>query len=238
MAARCRNVNAIPSSTESIEGELWSQGFARLGNVLSTHDCEALRALYSDEFRFRSTIEMERYRFGRGSYRYFCYPLPQPVEELRQRFYELLSPVANVWMEALGLDQRFPSALSPFLHICHEQAQNRPTPLLLRYRAGDFNCLHQDIYGPLVFPFQVIVSLSDPESEFRGGELLLVEQRPRAQSIGHAVRLEKGEAVAITTRYRPIQGRRSFYRANFRHGVSRVHSGERFALGLIFHDAA
>jgi hypothetical protein len=220
-----------------ISGQLWSNGFAKLGSVLVPSACDALRKMYSDDSRFRSTIDMQRYRFGRGEYRYFAYPLPDEVSRLRTHFYSVLAPVAAAWMEALQTPFDYPPDLPRFLKHCHAAGQRRPTPLLLRYQEGDFNCLHQDIYGAIVFPFQVIVALSDPENDFVGGELLLVEQRPRAQSIGHAMRLGKGEAVAITTRYRPIKGTRGFYRSNFRHGVSALTRGERYTLGLIFHDA-
>jgi len=181
---------------------------------------------------------MARFRFGKGEYQYFAYPLPAVVTDLREALYAPLSSIANEWMKALGLAGDFPAELSAFLKKCHARGQKRPTPLVLRYRAGDYNCLHQDVYGEVVFPFQVIVCLSRPEEEFTGGELLLVEQRPRAQSVGHVVRLGQGEAVVITARYRPAKGARGFYRTNFRHGVSEILSGERYTLGVIFHDAA
>jgi len=181
---------------------------------------------------------MERYRFGRGEYQYFAYPLPALVAELRSALYPFLVETANEWMEALSLAGNFPADLDHLLKHCHAEGQKKPTPLLLRYRCGDYNCLHQDVYGEIVFPFQVIICLSRPGVEFTGGELLLVEQRPRAQSAGHVIHLEQGEAVVITTRHRPVRGLRGFYRANFRHGVSPLLSGERYTLGVIFHDAA
>lgn len=237
-------VPAVPSphqtnvfGSDTIESQLWTSGFARLGSILSTKDCNGLRDLYPEDGRFRSTIEMERYRFGRGQYRYFSYPLPPVVARLRRDIYRALAPNAQRWMEALGMALDYPPDLPGFLALCHAKSQVRPTPLLLRYREGDFNCLHQDVYGPVVFPFQLIVSLSDPGEEFSGGELLLVEQRPRAQSIGHALSLAKGDGVVITTRYRPVRGARGFHRTNFRHGVSAVSRGERYTLGVIFHDA-
>jgi hypothetical protein len=229
---------SILSGAEQIESQLWSSGFARLGGVLSSSACNELRSLYRDDSRFRSTIDMERYRFGKGQYRYFAYPLPRVVSDLRREFYRALAPVARRWMDALDMPFNYPPDLRGFLALCHAKSQVRPTPLLLHYREGDFNCLHQDVYGPVVFPFQVIVSLSEPGSEFSGGELLLVEQRPRAQSIGHAQSLVKGEALVVTTRFRPVRGARGFYRTNFRHGVSAVTRGERHTLGVIFHDAA
>ena len=180
---------------------------------------------------------MARYRFGRGEYQYFAYPLPPDVERLRVALYRDLAPTAREWMHDLGLDAEYPDDLAGFLRLCHAGGQNRPTPLVLRYRAGDYNALHQDLYGDVVFPFQVICCLSAPEREFTGGELLLVEQQPRAQSVGRAIRLAQGEAVVITTRYRPARGTRGIYRTNYRHGVSPVETGERFTLGIIFHDA-
>lgn len=223
---------------ESAVESLWSRGYGRLGTVLDRHACEELRELYGNAEAFRSRIDMARYRFGSGEYQYFAYPLPAVVGELRVELYRDLAGVAREWMGALSLEADFPVELTEFLEQCHARGQARPTPLMLRYRAGDFNCLHQDLYGDVVFPFQVVVGLSRPEEEFTGGELLLVEQRPRAQSVGHAIRLEQGEAVVITTRYRPVKGARGYYRSNFRHGVSPVLTGERYTLGIIFHDAA
>jgi hypothetical protein len=213
------------------------RGFARLGTLLSRAECESIRSLYDRPEVFRSRIDMARYRFGRGEYQYFSYPLPPRVQDLRLSLYAQLAPVAVDWMSALNLPAEYPAELPSFLEQCHAAGQTRPTPLLLRYCQGDFNCLHQDLYGEVVFPFQVVTCLSRPDAEFTGGELLLVEQQPRAQSIGHAIRMEQGEAVAITTRYRPVRGSRGYYRTNFRHGVSEVMSGERFTLGIIFHDA-
>jgi hypothetical protein len=221
-----------------VRENIWAAGFARLGSVLDENECGELRSLYARTELFRSRIEMERFRFGKGEYQYFAYPLPAIVAELREALYAPLAPVANEWMQALGLNGEFPSELEDFLKKCHARGQKRPTPLVLRYRAGDYNCLHQDVYGEVVFPFQVIIALSRPGEEFTGGELLLVEQRPRAQSAGHVVRLGQGEAVVITTRYRPAKGACGFYRTNFRHGVSEILSGERYTLGVIFHDAA
>lgn len=221
-----------------VQEVLWAQGFARLGKLFAPQECEQLRSLYSRTELFRSRVDMARFRFGRGEYQYFAYPLPPVVADLRHALYSHLSPTANDWMAALSLKGDFPRDLENFLKQCHARGQKRPTPLMLRYRAGDFNCLHQDVYGDLVFPFQVIFCLSKPGEEFTGGELLLVEQRPRAQSIGHAVHLEQGEAVVITTRYRPAKSSRGHYRTNFRHGVSPILTGERFTLGVILHDAA
>jgi hypothetical protein len=216
---------------------LWDRGYARLGKLLAHDECEAIRDLYSNPEQFRSRIEMKRYRFGSGEYQYFRYPLPERIGELRQQLYARLAPVATAWMAALKADVVYPAQLDEFLCRCHKAGQARPTPLLLRYREGDYNCLHQDLYGEIFFPFQVVTCLSKPDEEFTGGELLLVEQQPRAQSAGHAIRLEQGESVVVTTRYRPANGIRGTYRTNFRHGVSPILSGERYSLGLIFHDA-
>ena len=216
---------------------LWTRGYSRLGILLKQRECEEIRALYAQPELFRSRIDMARYRFGRGEYQYFYYPLPAQIDELRRELYSQLVSTAREWTAALSRQQEYPEDLSCFLEQCAAAGQVRPTPLLLHYQAGDFNCLHQDLYGEIFFPFQVIVCLSKPEVEFQGGELLLVERRPRAQSVGHSIRLEQGEAIAITTRYRPVRGTRGYHRTNFRHGVSPVLSGERYTLGIIFHDA-
>jgi len=180
---------------------------------------------------------MKRYRFGQGEYQYFAYPLPPRIAGLRASLYEELVTTAREWMAALRIPVEFPDTHAEFIGTCHEKGQTRPTPLLLQYRAGDFNCLHQDLYGSILFPFQVVVGLSEPGVEFGGGELLLVEQQPRAQSVGRVVALGQGDAAVITTRYRPAKGARGFYRTNVKHGVSAIQSGERFTLGIIFHDA-
>jgi hypothetical protein len=223
---------------QAVLESLWTFGYGRLGTLLNQPQCEQLQALYGNESLFRSRIDMARHRFGRGEYKYFAYPLPEIVQTLRQSLYRVLVATANEWMTALSVPGTFPGQLNEFLTQCHSQGQTRPTPLILRYGEGDFNRLHQDLYGAIAFPFQVIFCLSRPEEQFTGGELLLVEQQPRAQSIGHVLHLMQGEAVVIANRYRPVEGSRGFYRANIRHGVSPVHSGERFTLGIIFHDAA
>jgi hypothetical protein len=218
--------------------KLWSHGYARCGQLLDGAQCEGIRALYDRPELFRSRIDMKRFRFGRGEYQYFADPLPPRVTELRRDLYRTLAPIATAWMSALRLAVEYPPNLETFLDQCHAAGQTRPTPLLLRYREGDFNCLHQDLYGDVLFPFQVVIGLSRPDVEYSGGELLLVEQQPRAQSVGHALRLNQGEGVVITTRYRPVQGTRGYYRTNIRHGVSPILSGERYTLGIIFHDAS
>jgi hypothetical protein len=221
----------------AIGEHLWQHGFSRIGVLLSESECKDIRSMYADSSRFRATIDMARFRFGRGEYQYFRYPLPELISRLRKALYANLYEIAGAWMSALKIKAKFPATLDLFLEHCRERGQVRPTPLLLRYRAGDFNCLHQDVYGDLVFPFQVIIALSAPVTDFQGGELLLVEQIPRAQSRGHALTLARGEAVVISTRFRPIKGTRGFYRATVRHGVSTVVSGERFTLGIVFHDS-
>jgi len=213
------------------------RGYATLPALLDPAECRALAALYTDERPFRSRVIMQRHGFGRGEYKYLRYPLPAPVAELRRALYPLLVPVANRWREALREEGRFPASLDEFLAECHDAGQTRPTPLILKYGGGDYNCLHQDLYGTLVFPLQLTVLLSDP-ADFAGGEFLLVEQRPRMQSKAEVVPLRQGEAVVFAVHRRPVRGARGFYRVNQRHGVSCVRSGERTTLGIIFHDAA
>jgi uncharacterized protein len=222
---------------QRIETDLRERGYASLGQILSSDECREIAGLYASPEHFRKRIELQQYRFGRGEYQYFNYPLPPRIEELRASLYTALAPAAARWVGDLRMDASFPPALHDFLSQCHAAGQTRPTPLLLRYDPGDFNCLHQDLYGEIVFPFQVIVGLSRPGMDYEGGELLLIEQQPRAQSIGHAIQLQQGHAIVITTRYRPAQGSRGFYRTNIRHGVSPIRSGQRFTLGIIFHDA-
>jgi uncharacterized protein len=214
------------------------RGYAVLPGVLDQAACRDIAALYDDEAAFRSRVVMARHNFGRGEYKYLRYPLPPLVAALREVLYPCLAPLANRWHERLGLEPRFPAALGAYLDHCHAAGQQRPTPLILKYEAGDYNCLHQDLYGELVFPVQATVLLSAPERDFAGGEFLLVEQRPRMQSKGEVVPLKQGDAVIFAVNHRPIAGVRGFYRVTMRHGVSRLHSGHRFTLGIIFHDAA
>jgi hypothetical protein len=220
-----------------LEESLWQRGHARTPRLLTAGQCAELVALYPRRERFRSRVEMERHRFGAGDYQYFAEPLPEVVQALRTHAYTHLAPIANRWMEALGLEQRYPPSLAELAALCHRLGQTKPTPLLLHYEAGGYNCLHQDLYGDLAFPFQMVCCLSRAGADYTGGELLLVEQRPRAQSVGEAVAAEQGEAVIFTTRHRPVRGARGFYRAQMRHGVSRIRSGTRYTLGVIFHDA-
>ena len=217
--------------------DLAAQGYATRP-LLSAETCQRLAALYDDDERFRKRIVMEQHAYGRGEYKYFRYPLPDPVAELRAALYPMLAVVANHWRGALGLEAMFPDTLEAYLARCHAGGQTRPTPLLLRYEAGDYNCLHQDLYGAVVFPLQLTVLLSDPARDFTGGEFLLVEQRPRAQSRAEVVPLARGEAVIFAVHHRPVRGTRGVYRVALRHGVSRIRSGRRLTLGVIFHDAA
>jgi uncharacterized protein len=221
----------------AITESLWGLGYALIGPILTAEECAGLVKLYFSEEHFRGHIIMARYRFGRGDYKYFAYPLPALVQQLRESTYPHLSVIANEWNSALGLRSRFPETLSAFLGTCKEQGQSKPTPLLLHYESGDFNCLHQDVYGDLAFPMQLTCFLSQPGEDYDGGEFVLVEQQPRAQSKAEVIRASRGQIVIITTRYRPVKGSRGFYRTNLRHGVSRVRSGVRFTLGIIFHDA-
>jgi hypothetical protein len=217
--------------------DIATHGYATVP-MLDIPNCRRLAALYDDETRFRSRVVMQRYGYGRGEYKYLAYPLPEPVGQLRAALYPQLAAIANQWRETIGDAGRFPPTLDAFLAECHAAGQTRPTPLLLRYGVDDYNCLHQDLYGPLVFPLQLTVLLSEPGVDFSGGEFVLVEQRPRAQSRAAVVPLAQGEAVIFPVHHRPTQGARGPYRVTMRHGVSRVSRGVRQTLGIIFHDAA
>ncbi len=221
----------------NIEADLDARGHAVTPALLTPEECAGLAALYGDAARFRSRVVMARHNFGSGEYQYFAKPLPRIVETLRRQLYARLAPVANRWAEALGDATRYPAELEEFLATCHAAGQTRPTPLLLSYRAEDYNCLHQDLYGEIAFPLQVAICLSRAGRDFTGGEFLLVEQRPRMQSRGEAIALDRGEAVIFANAVRPVAGKRGFYRVNVRHGVSRLRSGRRMTLGIIFHDA-
>jgi hypothetical protein len=222
---------------DDLAAELDLRGFARTGPLLSAAECRALAALYDDDARFRSRVVMERHGFGRGEYKYLADPLPARVAALREAAYPRLVPVANAWAERLGREARFPETLAGLLDACRAAGQTRPTPLILRYREGDYNCLHQDLYGDVVFPLQLAVLLSEPGEDFDGGELVLTEQRPRMQSRVEVVPLRRGEGVVFAVSQRPVRGTRGDYRVTMRHGVSRLLRGERFTLGIIFHDA-
>ena len=227
----------VRTDWKRVADDLDRWGYARIPRVLGARECQRLAALYPADDAFRKTISMDAHRFGSGEYRYFRYPLPPLVQRLRTAIYPHLARIANAWQERLGEPGRFEPTLQGFLRRCHAEGQERPTPLLLRYAAGGFNNLHQDLYGPIAFPLQVTVLLSRPGADFEGGEFLLVEQRPRQQSRGCAIALERGEAIVFATRERPVDGSRGAYRAALRHGVSPLRSGGRTALGIIFHDA-
>ena len=234
--------SAIAARIEAIDwtqatSDLDAQGCAVLKQLLSPDECDALSALYPDDKNFRSRIVMGRHGFGRGEYKYFAYPLPDLISELRPALYARLCPVANRWNETMGIDIRYPDSHAAFLKRCHGAGQTRPTPLLLQYGEGDYNCLHQDLYGEHVFPLQVAILLSEPGRDFEGGEFVLTEQRPRMQSRPEVVPLRQGDAVAFAVHHRPVQGTRGAYRVNLRHGVSRIRSGHRHTVGVIFHDA-
>jgi hypothetical protein len=220
-----------------VEQELDAHGCAVIRNLLPQHECAALAASYDDDARFRSRIVMGAHGFGRGEYKYFDHPLPEVVAGLRTALYPPLAAIANRWNAALGSEIRYPADHGAFLRRCHEAGQTRPTPLLLQYGEGDYNCLHQDLYGEHVFPLQVAILLSEPGRDFTGGEFVLTEQRPRMQSRAEVVPLGRGDAVVFPVHHRPVQGSRGVYRVNFRHGVSRLRSGRRHTLGIIFHDA-
>ena len=220
-----------------LHAALDAHGFAQTSAVLTAGECRELSGLF-DTGRFRSTIDMARHRFGEGQYRYFDNPLPDSVAELRAAFYPPLAEAANRWAERLGEHVRYPGALAGFLERCHDAGQTRPTPLILRYGEGDWNALHQDLYGEVAFPFQAVTVLDRPGEDFQGGELVLLEQRPRAQSRAHVVHLRRGAFLLFTTRHRPVEGARGFYRTVMRHGVSTLTAGRRTTLGLVFHDAA
>jgi hypothetical protein len=219
------------------EADLDDQGCALLPSLLTPGECESLAGLYAAEEPFRSRVVMERHGFGRGEYKYFAYPLPEPVAALRERLYPHLVPIANRWNEIMDIDVRYPARHAEFIDRCHAAGQLRPTPLLLQYQRDDYNCLHQDLYGEHVFPLQVVILLSEPGRDFTGGEFVMTEQRPRMQSRPMVLPLRQGDAAVIAVHHRPVQGVRGAYRVNLRHGVSRVRSGWRHTAGIIFHDA-
>jgi uncharacterized protein len=220
----------------AISESLMEHGYAILPCVLDEGKCSVYRNNYSDADLYRSVINMERYRFGKGEYKYFSYPLPDEVRDLRIQFYEKLVPVANEWMRLLNSDIKYPVAHDELIGFCKSKNQLRPTPLILKYQAGGFNTLHQDLYGEVYFPFQVVFPLSQHQVDYRGGEFVLVEQVPRAQSKAKVLQLNKGDALVFTTNFRPVKGVKGYYRAAMKHGISEVTSGERYALGIIFHD--
>lgn len=222
---------------KTLSEELSSYGYAVIEKLLSSDECRQISGLYPKESLFRSHVQMARHGFGKGEYRYFKYPLPDLLGSLRTALYPHLACIANDWNGRMGIDQRYPAQHADFLKHCRDVGQTRPTPLLLQYAPGDFNCLHQDLYGDLVFPLQIAILLSEPGADFTGGEFILTEQRPRMQSRAEVVPLRQGDAVAFAVRNRPVQGSNGYYRVNLRHGVSRLRAGMRHTLGIIFHDA-
>jgi hypothetical protein len=236
------SISPAPTRVEAMDwsgitGHLDGNGWAVLSGLLSAGECRSVARLYGDDSIFRSHIVMGRHGFGRGEYKYFSYPLPDIIAGLRTALYPQLAPIANRWNEAMGIDVRYPADHADFIKRCHKAGQTRPTSLLLQYGAGDYNCLHQDLYGEHVFPLQVAILLSRPEEDFTGGEFVLTEQRPRMQSRAAVVPLKQGDAVLFAVHNRPVQGTRGTYRVNLRHGVSQLRSGHRHTAGIIFHDA-
>ncbi len=220
-----------------VSQDLDAQGSATIERLLSPDECQALAALYAEDDIFRSHVVMERHGFGRGEYKYFNYPLPEAIADLRTAVYPHLVPIANRWNDAMGMSVRYPETHADFIGRCHQAGQFKPTPLLLQYGAGDYNCLHQDLYGEHVFPLQLAILLSAPDKDFSGGEFVMTEQRPRMQSRPIVVPLRQGDGVVFAVHNRPVHGARGVYRVNLRHGVSRIRSGRRHTLGIIFHDA-
>jgi hypothetical protein len=213
------------------------KGYASIPDIITDEDCNELTHLYNNETLYRKTINMERYRFGLGEYKYFNYPLPGIVQQLREHLYPLLAPIANNWMRVLNIDKHFPECLDGLLAQCHAQNQTRPTPLILKYGAGGYNTLHQDLYGDIYFPMQAVVFLNEPDKDYTGGEFVLIEQRPRAQSKAIVLKPGKGDILLLTNNFRPVKGSKGYYRVNMKHGVSELKTGKRHTLGIIFHDA-
>lgn len=214
-----------------------AKGYAQLPNVLSADECDALISQYPENGIYRKTIVMEHHGYGLGQYKYYSYPLPRVVQALREAVYPNIAPIANKWMEVLNIDKRFPDTLNELTDLCHQHGQLRPTPLILKYNKGGYNAMHQDLYGEVYFPMQLVVCLNEPGKDFEGGEFVLVEQRPRMQSKAMVSNPKKGDVLLFTTNFRPVMGSKGYYRVNMKHGVSEVTSGDRHTLGIIFHDA-
>jgi hypothetical protein len=221
----------------SIRENLHQRGYAQLTQVLNAEECDNLIAEYGNPMHYRKTIVMERYRFGSGEYKYFSYPLPPIIQRLRESVYPKLAPAANQWMQVLTKEQPYPAQFEDFQELCREQGQTNPTVLILKYGKGGHNTLHQDLYGELFFPIQMVLFLSEPGEDYTGGEFVLTEQIPRAQSKAIVLTPKKGDALLLTTNFRPVKGTKGYYRVNMKHGVSEVHDGQRYTLGIIFHDA-
>lgn len=220
-----------------LQQDLDTTGYTKITDMLSPQQCLELQTLYDQPGHFRSIINMQRYRFGKGEYKYFAYPLPPVIQALRSTWYSQLVPIANNWMSVLNIDIAYPDSHETFLAQCHKQQQLRPTPLILRYEAGGYNTLHQDLYGLVYFPFQMVIALSQNGKDYEGGEFVMTEQVPRAQSKAQVIPLNQGDALIFTTNFRPVQGTRGYYRAAMKHGISEVRTGTRYAMGIIFHDA-
>ena len=234
-----KNMNNIATlDWDVIYQSLNDKGYAHIPNLISKEECEQLSGLYSESNLYRSVINMQRYRFGKGEYKYFNYPLPLVIQQMREQFYRPLSKIANAWMKQLSIDIIYPEQHQQLIDICKAQQQIRPTPLILRYEAGGYNTLHQDLYGEIYFPFQVVLALTQSGRDFTGGEFVLTEQVPRAQSKAEVLIPNQGDAIIFTTNFRSVNGTKGYYRANMKHGISEVRSGVRYALGIIFHDAS
>lgn len=223
---------------ESIAGDLHGKGYAVVTSVLTKKECEQLIAAYNADNTYRKTISMERYRFGQGEYKYFQYPLPALINSIRETVYPYIAPVANKWMEVLNIDKRFPASHPELQALCHAAGQTRPTVLILKYGEGGFNTLHQDLYGEIFFPMQLVLFLNEPGEEYTGGEFVLTEAIPRAQSKANVIQPRRGDMLLFTTNFRPVKGSRGYYRVSMKHGVSPLHSGNRHTLGIILHDAS
>ncbi|MCE7064746.1 2OG-Fe(II) oxygenase [Dyadobacter sp. CY326] len=230
-----KNIEAF--DWNAITEALHSKGYGLIEQVLEPAECQALIASYNESAHYRKTITMERYRFGLGEYKYFAYPLPDIIQSLRERFYPKLAPIAHHWMQALNIGQHYPAEFSDFQAHCHDNQQTKPTVLILKYGEGGHNTLHQDLYGDIFFPIQLVIFLSEPGEDYEGGEFVLTQQMPRAQSRAIVLKPKKGDVLLFTTNFRPIIGTKGYYRANMKHGVSEVKSGNRYTLGIIFHDA-
>lgn len=222
---------------DKVAEDMHQQGYALVQNVLYKKECEDLITSYNANDTYRKTITMERYRFGLGEYKYFQYPLPDLIREIRQTVYPFIAPIANSWMEALHIDTRFPAIHEALKQQCHQHGQTKPTVLILKYGEGGFNTLHQDLYGDIYFPMQLVLFLNQPGEDYTGGEFVLTEQIPRAQSKANVLQPRRGDMLMFTTNFRPVKGSKGYYRVNMKHGVSPVHTGRRYTLGIIFHDA-
>jgi hypothetical protein len=222
---------------DNISSRLNDNGYALVSNILTIAECDTLVRRYDEKELYRKIVNMERYRFGLGEYKYFNYPLPGIIQQARQSLYPYLAPVANNWMKALNINKQFPGSLTELLEECHAHHQTRPTPLILRYEKGGYNTLHQDLYGEIFFPMQTVLFLDEPGKDYEGGEFVLIEQRPRAQSKAIVLKPGKGDMLIFTTNFRPVKGAKGYYRVNMKHGVSEVTAGKRHTLGVIFHDA-